>query len=470
MPETVVRSRSSTERKKSSGRRGGLKRNLIIVCLFVLFIFGGVAGAVYWKIDSALETVTSSENSTSSVVKTVDPTYHSDKSFSFVILGRDTRKETGSMNTDVMIVAVVNPKTMKVTMVSIPRDTRVKIPGDRDYEKINAVYATGEALRRKAERNNKKPEKDGISLTKETLTQMLGIPIQHYVSVDFEGFKAVIDEIGGIEVNVDKRLIYDDPMDNTHINLSPGLQKLNGEQALGYVRHRKDNRGELYYSSDYDRNRRQQEVIKAVVDKTTTFEGLTKIFNVMDIGAKHIHTDLSKEQIKGLAFDFKGINSASISVLDNGADWNGRYTVLAKENMEHIRSAFLTEMGLTKSVVATLSNASIQGDSDENVANNKQRKRKTADSYKSTKLNNDLQSKQSSEDIKVEQLENQNATILPPPDIVEPTKPESINTNVEKGVGESIITVPPDVSTDVSTDVKQDRGAEAVSTDGPPAS
>ncbi|MED4572685.1 LCP family protein [Brevibacillus agri] len=459
---------SNTTRKKSSGRCGRLKRNLIIVCLFVLFIFGGVAGAVYWKIDSALETVTSPANPTSSVVKTVDPTYHSDKPLSFVILGRDTRKETGSMNTDVMIVAVVNPKTMKVTMVSIPRDTRVKIPGDRDYEKINAVYATGEALRRKAERNNKIPEKDGISLTKEILTQMLGIPIQHYVSVDFEGFKAVIDEIGGIDVNVDKKLIYDDPKDNTHINLSPGLQKLNGEQALGYVRHRKDNRGELYYSSDFDRNRRQQEVIKAVVDKITTFEGLTKILNVMDIGVKHIHTDLSKEQIKGLAFDIKGINSASIFVLDNGAVWNGKYTVLAKENMEQIRSTFLTEMGLTESVVATLSNDAIQDAPNENVANNKPRRKKTdeADSVKSTKSYNDLQSKQSSEKIKVDQSENQNTTILPPLDIIQSTNPDSITPNVENGVGDSSITVPPDIS----TDVKQDGSVEAVLTDVPPAS
>lgn len=469
MPETVVKSKSSTARKKSSGQRKEFKRNLIIVCLFIFFIFGGVAGAVYWKIDSALETVTNPENSISHVVKTVDPTYHSDKPLSFVILGSDTRKETGSMNTDVMIVAVVNPKTAKVTMVSLPRDTRVKIPGDQNFEKINAVFATGEALRRKAERNNKIPEKDGISLTKEILTQMLGIPIQHYVSFDFEGFKAVIDEIGGVEVNVDKRLIYDDPRDNTHINLSPGLQKLNGEQALGYVRHRKDNRGELYYSSDFDRNRRQHEVIKAVLDKTATVEGLTKIFNVMDVGAKHIHTDLSKEQIQGLAFDLKGITSASISVLDNGANWNGKYTVLAKENMEHIRNTLLTEMGLTESVVASLSNAAIQGGPDENAVSNKPRKKKTTETAtpdKSTKLHSDLQSKQSSGGIKDGQEKSYNNQTLPSPHIIQPNESESLNANIENGVGDSIITVPPDIPTDVN----QDGDAGTVSIDTVPAS
>ncbi|MGO4119124.1 hypothetical protein ACEQ6C_38695, partial [Rhizobium ruizarguesonis] len=105
---------------------------------------------------------------------------------------------------------------------------------------------------------------------------------------------------------------------------------------------------------------------------------------------------LSKEQIKGLAFDIKGINSASIFVLDNGAVWNGKYTVLAKESMEQIRSTFLTEMGLTESVVATLSNDAIQDAPNENVANNKPRRKKTdeADSVKSTKSYNDLQSKQ----------------------------------------------------------------------------
>ncbi|TRY24263.1 LytR family transcriptional regulator [Brevibacillus sp. LEMMJ03] len=377
MPETVARTRASAQKKKPARRRR-LRRRLFLFSLFMLLMIGGAAGAVYWKIDQTLDTVTQPQDDFAPLASNTDPTYHSDKPLSFIILGRDTRPETGTMNTDVMIVAVANPETKKVTMVSLPRDTRVKIPGYRDYHKINAVYANGEAERRQAERNNQTPTEDGISLTKKTLTELLGIPIQHYVAVDFEGFKAVIDELGGIEVNVDRKLVYDDPTDGTHINLEPGLQLLNGEQALGYVRHRHDNRGTKYFSTDFDRNRRQQEVIRAVVDKTTSLDGLTKIFKIMDVGAKHIHTDLSKEQIKGLAYDFKGFNSSSLVTLDNGAYWKGGYTYLPRENLNAIRTALQTEMGLSGSVVAQLNDSPVLESAEETVTvSSKPRKKST---------------------------------------------------------------------------------------------
>lgn len=115
------------------------------------------------------------------------------------------------MNTDVMIVAVANPTTKKVTMVSIPRDTRVKIQGYRGYHKINAVYAKGEVERRQAERNGQVPTETGETLVKKTLSGVLGIPIEHYISIDFEGFRSVIDELGGVEVNVRPQVVLQRP-------------------------------------------------------------------------------------------------------------------------------------------------------------------------------------------------------------------------------------------------------------------
>lgn len=387
MPETAVKTRASASRKKQPSRNRKIRKILVSFTLITLLLVGGVAGAIYWKIEDTLTEVTSPTNSgfTSPVSQNNDPIYYSDKPMSFVLLGSDTRPETGSMNTDVMIVAVANPKTKKVTMVSIPRDTRVKIPGYRDYHKINSVYANGEAERRQAERNNQTVTEDGISLTKKTLNEILGIPIEHFVAIDFDGFKAVIDELGGIEVNVDRRLVYDDPTDDTHIDLQPGLQTLNGEQALGYVRHRHDNRGTKYYSSDFDRNRRQQEVVKAVVDKAASLEGLTKIFNVMDVGAKNIHTDLSKDQIKGLAYDFKGFSSSTVTALDNGAYWQGGYTYLEKEKLEVVRDSLQSEMGLTGSVVAKLNNSPVLGTGESVASSNKKPvKKKTTESAAST--------------------------------------------------------------------------------------
>ncbi|UFJ41648.1 LCP family protein [Brevibacillus humidisoli] len=361
MPETVANRRTaSSKRRTKPSRRKKWRRILTLFALFMILAVGGVAAAVVYQLNHAIENVTKNPYETPSTDgKPVETDYESEKPLSFVLLGRDTRKGSGSLNTDVMMVAVANPKTKKVTLLSLPRDTRVKIPGYRGYHKINAVFANGEAERRQAEASGQTPTENGMTLTKKTLEHMLGIPIQHYVEVNFDGFKAVIDELGGIEVNVDRKLVYDDPSDGTHIYLEPGLQLLNGEQALGYVRHRMDNRGPRYYSSDFDRNRRQQEVVKAVVEKMTSFDGITKVLNVIGTASEYVHTDLSKDQIKGLVYDFKSFRSQDITVLENGAVWNSvlSKTLLPKENMENIRSTLMREMGVT--MTADLSDAAI---------------------------------------------------------------------------------------------------------------
>lgn len=441
MPEIARRQRASAPRKKQTGRGRKLRKWLFFFSIFALFLVCGVAGAVYWKIDNTLDEVTRPKDPLSPTAsQSQDAKYNESEPISLVILGSDNRPETGSLNTDVMIVSVINPDTKKVTMVSLPRDTRVKIPGYSDYHKINSVYAYGEAERRKAERNNKTPDEDGVSLTKKTLSEILGIPIDHYVALDFNGFKAVIDELGGIEIDVDRRLVYDDPTDNTHINLQPGLQVLNGEQALGYVRHRHDNRGTKYYSSDFDRNRRQQEVIRAVIDKAASLEGLTKIFAIMEVGAKHIHTDLSKDQIKGLAYDFKGFNSSMITTLENGAYWQGGYTYLEKDKLEVIRNSLQAEMGLERSVVAKMNNSPVLGTGGSSVASSSRSStpKTTQQTVESAAPSVDNTQKQ--KETKQEEVEqpaepptsDMAEGTLPPPDIVSPEEmlPPSDGTGV----------------------------------------
>ncbi|MBR8661225.1 LCP family protein [Brevibacillus sp. NL20B1] len=87
-----------------------------------------------------------------------------------------------------------------------------------------ADYVKDEIARRKAERNGQVPTETGETLVKKTLAGVLGIPIEHYISIDFEGFRSVIDELVGVEVNVDRKLYYNDPTDGTHFDLNPGVQ------------------------------------------------------------------------------------------------------------------------------------------------------------------------------------------------------------------------------------------------------
>ncbi|MBP1933925.1 LCP family protein [Ammoniphilus resinae] len=317
-----------------------------LLCLVLLVATG--AGAVWWEFDDLLNKVTVSTEPGTSDENPVAKEYNQEP-ISVVILGKDTREGLGMLNTDVIIVAALNPKTKHVTMMSIPRDTGVQIEGYSGWHKINSVYAKGESERRTAERNKQPVTETGISLLKKTIEGAVGIPIQHYVTVDFEGFTSVIDKLGGVEIDVEKSMRYDDPHDGTHINLDEGLQTLGGKEALGYVRHRLDNRGPKYYSNDFDRGRRQQAVIKAVVDKMKSFSGISSFFGVMEVAGDHIRTDLSKEQIKGLIYDFKSVGSENIASIETGGYWDraSSHTIIPKENMEQIQSAFHQEMGIT---------------------------------------------------------------------------------------------------------------------------
>nr|WP_302053630.1 LCP family protein [Brevibacillus parabrevis] len=262
------------------------------------------------------------------------------------------------LNTDVLVVAVANPVTKKVTMVSLPRDTRVEIPGYPGYHKINEVFALGEGQKKLAESKGQPVTENGMTMLKKTLEHMFGISVGHYVQLDFEGFTAAVDKLGGVKVDVDRDLVYELPKQGVYRNLKKGTQVLNGEQALGFVRHRIDRRGSAYNSSDFDRNRRQQQVIRAVADKMISMDGVTRLTSVMETVGQHIKTDLSKDQIKGMAMDFGTISSDNIVSLENGAIWSSPYSLWPRENMQAVRSTLQKELGVAEST-NQLSNASV---------------------------------------------------------------------------------------------------------------
>ncbi|QOS99186.1 LCP family protein [Brevibacterium sp. JNUCC-42] len=358
MQETVANKSKRTASKPKKPKNKKTKLRVILLTLLALLVLSGSAYAfyVYKTIDDAMNKATEDPYQDVQSTLPVDSSYSSSKPISVVMLGRDTREETGSVNTDVMIVGVIDPDTKKVTMISIPRDTRVKIPGYRGYHKVNAVFANGEVERRQAKAKGQTPTENGITLTKKTLEQVLGIPINHYVEVDFNGFKAVVDAVGGVEVNIDRRLVYDDPTDNTHINLNPGRQVLNGKNALDYVRHRHDNRGTKYYSNDFDRNNRQQEVIKEIMNKMLSIEGFAKLPKVIETSGDHVHTDFSKQQILGIANDFKNFNMDNFVVVDSGAFWSSStsYTLLPTSKRDEIRQTLQSAMKLDSNELAKI--------------------------------------------------------------------------------------------------------------------
>lgn len=355
---TATPSPASGKRKTKRGKRGARLYVMLGIALF-FFTVTVAAGFILNEMNKTLEVVTDDPYKLPDV-KPISREYTEKEPISFVIVGVDTRANIGMLNTDVLIVAVADPETKKLTMVSLPRDTRVEMPGYPGYHKVNEVFALGENIRHSAESKGQPVTENGMTLLKKTLEQMLGIPVEHYVLLDFEGFTSVIDTLGGVSVEVDRDLVYELPQQGVYRTLKKGQQVLNGEQALGFVRHRIDRRGDAYNSSDFDRNRRQQQVIRAVADKAVSIDGLSKMTQLLETMGNHIRTDLSPEQIKGLAFDFSGISSQQMVSLDNGAVWKSPYSLWPQKNMQEVRASLHAEMdGKPLAATRKLSDAAV---------------------------------------------------------------------------------------------------------------
>ena len=200
-----------------------------------------------------------------------------DKS-TIMIMGVDQREDDVGRS-DTLMVTMIDPKKNKAALLSVPRDTRVKIKG-HGYDKINAAYAYG-----------------GHKLSESTVEDLLGVRIDHYIIINTHSFQRIIDALGGIDINVEKRMYYEDPWDDDGglvIDIYPGMQHMTGEKAIQYVRYR-DTEG------DIGRIRRQQRFMRAVLQKVTTPEIFAKLPEIVGEVAKSVKTDLdTSDMIKFL--------------------------------------------------------------------------------------------------------------------------------------------------------------------------
>lgn len=207
----------------------------------------------------------------------------------------------GPARSDTMILLTIDPQTKTAGMMSIPRDLWVNIPGF-NYAKINTAYYNGEAY---------KIPGGGPELAMRTVEQVIGVPVQYYAQMQFWAFTDLINELGKIDVFVDKKIIID-PVGpgEDKIMLSAGYHKLGGVEALAFVRQRHTDGG------DVDRSRRQQEVIMAVRNKvldpanfTTLLANAPAIYNNIQTG---IRTNLTFDDIMRLGMLAKDIAPENI--------------------------------------------------------------------------------------------------------------------------------------------------------------
>ncbi|MCD8377540.1 MAG: LCP family protein [Candidatus Gastranaerophilales bacterium] len=202
--------------------------------------------------------------------------------------GTDMWKGTRS---DTIIVINVDPSVHSVNAISIPRDSKVYLPGNHGTDKINAAHAFG-----------------GVEMTKKTVEDTLGIKIERYICIHDEGVREVIDAIGGIPIYVEKRMKYDDYAGKLHINLEKGNQVLSGQQAIGYLRFRHDGLG------DIGRTQRQQWFLRGLLERLQSPQTISKIPEIVGIAKKYIKTDMSVYELSQLAAMAKGIDEGSVQV------------------------------------------------------------------------------------------------------------------------------------------------------------
>ena len=184
--------------------------------------------------------------------------------------------------TDAILLLSVDPEKEKVSVLSIPRDTKVVLPGHRDPYKINAAFAYG-----------------GAVMTKQTVQSLLQIPVHYYALANWRGFIEVVDLIGGVDLYVEKNMYYEDPYADLVIDIKHGYQHMDGETAGKYVRFRGDELG------DIGRVQRQQKFLRAAAEQMFSFQNITKIGAIMDTIDKYIDTDLNTVTMLKAANSFK---------------------------------------------------------------------------------------------------------------------------------------------------------------------
>ena len=245
-----------------------------------------------------------------------DTTLSSNKSlkepFTILLMGVDSEIDglnaNAAFNGDTLMLITFNPKTLNTTMFSIPRDTYVPIACNNNrYAKINSSAAYG------------------TSCVIDTVEQLTDVTIDYYVKINFKGVVDLVNALGGIEVDIEapdfnynhgvncggrfcEQNSDRDTSANGMIYLDPGLQTINGEEALAYARCR-----HLYLQSDIDRNKHQQQVVEAIAKKAASLDSLSKIEEILNAVTKNITTNMASEQILSFYDILKSMISNSIN-------------------------------------------------------------------------------------------------------------------------------------------------------------
>jgi LCP family protein required for cell wall assembly len=277
-------SRDSNVYKQAAKGASSKKKKIVIGVVCAILILLLCAGAAYFNyINQQLTKGDKTDEELSALDEVLDYSTSLDEPFYMLLIGSDRRENDASMGarSDVNIVCRVDPQAAQITMVSIPRDTKIELEG-HGTQKFNAAYAF-----------------DGAAGAVKAAEELLDIDISHYAEVNFSELANLIDAVGGVTVNVEERVDDSkcDDYDGNHYVIELGEQTLSGAEALTFSRSRN------YPTGDFVRQKHQRQVVSAVVDKVTNLP-LTSIPETINAAVKCVTTDLNVTDIIGLAQTF----------------------------------------------------------------------------------------------------------------------------------------------------------------------
>lgn len=237
--------------------------------------------------------------------------------YTFLVVGRDTG---GGGNTDTILLGAYDIPNQKLNVMSIPRDTMVNVPWD--IKKINSVY------------NYYGGGDKGIQALYTEVSQLVGFVPDYEIVVEWKAVGELVEAIDGVWFDVPRNMNYDDPTQNLHIHINKGYQLLDGEQAMGVLRWRKNNDGTGYVTGDIGRIETQQAFLKAVIEQCLKIQNVAKIQEFAKIFTENVQTDLTVGNLVWFAEQaiFGGLTMENVSFITmpgnyNASAWCRTYSV-----------------------------------------------------------------------------------------------------------------------------------------------
>ncbi|MDR7866978.1 MAG: LCP family protein [Sporomusaceae bacterium] len=254
------------ERRLSEQRINHKRRNWVVAVCLVVFLMT-VTASYIWFGGSLI--------SMNRIMRTGSGLLFSSSKINVLVLGVDER--SGDVGrSDTMFAVTVDTGSSEAALLSVPRDTRVKIPG-HGWDKINHAYANGKE-----------------KLSQKAAEDLLGIPFDYYVVINFAAFGKIVDAVGGVDIDVQKKMYYRDPYDDLVIDFRPGHQHMDGKSAIKYVRYRGED-------GDIGRIERQQKFVKAMLDKVTSPAIIPRVPSIIREVSAAVSTNMSTSEMLSMA-------------------------------------------------------------------------------------------------------------------------------------------------------------------------